>query len=129
MVTLDSCAALGGGLGREFYRRSLRRNFPIDRFAPQDCEGDARHLVGKRHRDKLEGLLVDQLLRPHPQRVGVRLAMKQHRMRTHDEQFAQVPIAIFEMRPSFGLPPEEFCLGVNPRKAANSRGPAKRDAS
>ena len=32
------------------------------------------------------------------------------------------------MRPSFGLPPEEFCLGVSPRKAANSRGPAKLDA-
>jgi hypothetical protein len=28
-----------------------------------------------------------------------------------------------------GLPPEEFCLGVSPRKAANSRGPAKLDAS
>jgi hypothetical protein len=38
-------------------------------------------------------------------------------------------LPIFEMRPSFCLPPEEFCLGVSPRKAANSRGPAKLDAS
>jgi hypothetical protein len=30
-------------------------------------------------------------------------------------------LPIFEMRPSFCLPPEEFCLGVSPRKAANSR--------
>jgi hypothetical protein len=35
-------------LGRELYRRSLRRNFPIGCLAPQDREGDARHLVGKR---------------------------------------------------------------------------------
>jgi hypothetical protein len=33
------------------------------------------------------------------------------------------------MRPSFGLPPEEVCFGVSPRKAANSHGPAKLDAS
>src|SRR5712672_362102 len=92
-VTLDSCAAWAlGEPGRELYRRSLRRNFPIDRLAAQDCEGDARHLVGERHGDKLEGLLVDQLLRPYPQRIGVRLAVKQHRMRTHDKQFAQIAI-------------------------------------
>src|SRR5258708_34583844 len=61
LVTLDSCAAWAlGEPGRELYRRSLRRNFPIDRLAPQDCEGDARHLVGERHGDKLEGLLLDQ---------------------------------------------------------------------
>jgi hypothetical protein len=62
-------------LGRELYRRSLRRNFPIDRFAAQDRKGDARHLVGERHGNKLEGLLLDQLLRPHPQRVGMWLAV------------------------------------------------------
>ena len=33
------------------------------------------------------------------------------------------------MRPNRVLPPEEFCLGVRPRKAANSRGPAKLDTS
>jgi hypothetical protein len=27
------------------------------------------------------------------------------------------------------FPPEEFCFGVSPRKAANSRGPAKLDTS
>jgi hypothetical protein len=27
----------------------------MDRLAPQDCEGDARHLVGERHGDELEG--------------------------------------------------------------------------
>ena len=37
----------------------------------------------------------------------------------HDEQLAQFRLPIFEMRPSFGLPPEEFCLGER-----NSRGPA-----
>jgi hypothetical protein len=31
-------------LGRELYRRSLRRNFPIDRLAAQDRKGDARHV-------------------------------------------------------------------------------------
>jgi hypothetical protein len=49
-----------------------------------------------------------------------------HRTRAHNEQFAQIAIAhLRNTRPSFGLPPEEFCLGVSPRKAANSRGPAK----
>ena len=94
-VTLDSYAAWAlGEPGRELYRRSLRRNFPIDRLAPQDCEGDARHLVGERHRDKLEGLLVDQLLRPHPQRIGVTLAMKQHRMRAHDKALSDETLAV-----------------------------------
>src|ERR1700677_1031480 len=51
-------------LGREPSRRSLRRNFLIDRLAAQDREGDARHLVGERHGDKLERLLLDQLLGP-----------------------------------------------------------------
>ena len=60
MVTLDSFAAwLLVSLGRELYRRSLRRNFPIDRLAAQDRKGDARHLVGERHCDKLEGFLLD----------------------------------------------------------------------
>jgi hypothetical protein len=56
LVTLDSCAALAlGEPGREPYRRSLRRDFPIDRLAAHDREGDARHLVGKRYGDKLMG--------------------------------------------------------------------------
>ena len=101
----------------------------IDRLAPQDCEDDARHLVGERHGSKLEGPLVDQLLRPHPQRVGVWLAVKQHRMRTTTSSLRKFRLPIFDMRQSFGLPPDEFCLGVSPRKAANSRGPAKLDVS
>jgi hypothetical protein len=61
LVTLDSFAArLLVSLGRELYRRSLRRNFPIDRLAAQDRKGDARHLVGERHGDELEGFLLDQ---------------------------------------------------------------------
>ena len=72
-------------VSREPYRRPLRRDFPIGRLAAQDREGDARHLVGKRYGDKLEGLLLDQLLHPHPQRVGVGLTVKQHGVRAHDE--------------------------------------------
>ena len=34
-----------------------------------------------------------------------------------------------DLRPSCGLPPAAFCLGVSPRKAANSGGPAKLDVS
>jgi hypothetical protein len=49
----------------------LRRDFPIGRLAAQDREGDARHLVGQRHGDELEGLLLDQLLRSNAQRAGV----------------------------------------------------------
>src|SRR6202020_3557845 len=116
-VTLDSCAAWAlGEPGRELYRRSLRRNFPIDRLAAQDCEGDARHLVGERHGDKLEGLLVDQLLRPHPQRVGVRLAVKQHRMRTHDKQFAQIAIAHLRKAPELRLAARRVLLGRQAEK-------------
>src|ERR1700678_1310853 len=63
------CALALGEPGRELYRRCLRRNLPIDRRAAHDHERDARHLVGERHGDELEGLLLDELLRPHPQRV------------------------------------------------------------
>ena len=34
-----------------------------------------------------------------------------------------------ETRPRRSLPPEELCLGVRPRKAANSRGPEKLEMS
>jgi hypothetical protein len=34
---------------------------------------------------------------------------------------------IFDTRPRRSLPPEEFCLGANPRNAANSRGPESFD--
>jgi hypothetical protein len=70
-----------GEPGHEPYRSSLRRNHSIGRLAAHDREGDARHLIGKRYGDKLEGLLLDQLLGPHPQRVGVRLTVKEHGMR------------------------------------------------
>jgi len=40
---------------------------------------------------------------PHPQRIGVRLTVKQHRMRTHDKQFAQVPIAHLRNTPELLL--------------------------
>ena len=103
-VTLDSYAAWAlGEPGRELYRRSLRRNFPIDRRAAHDRERDTRRLVGERHGDKLEGLLVDQSLGPHPQRVGVRLTVKQHRMRAHDKQFAQLAIAHLRNAPQLRL--------------------------
>src|SRR5208282_3677709 len=69
---------LVASLSRESSRRTLGRNFPIDCPATRNRERNARHLVGKRYRDELEGLLLDQLLRPHPQRVGVRLAVKEH---------------------------------------------------
>ena len=93
-------------------------DFPIDRLAPQDREGDARHLVGKRYGDKLEGLLLDQFLRPHPQWVGVRLTVKQHGVRAHDEQFAQVAIAHFRNAPEFLLAARRILLGSQSRKAA-----------
>jgi hypothetical protein len=38
-------------LGHEPSWRLSRRNFPIARLAPKDCEGNARHLVGERHGD------------------------------------------------------------------------------
>ena len=80
-VTLDSRTALA--LGEPWPLTlpvpPLGRNFPIDRLAAQDRKRDARHLVGESHDDKLEGLLLEKPLRPHPQWVGVRLAVKQHR--------------------------------------------------
>src|SRR5258708_40091539 len=93
-VTLDSYAAWALGEPRlRTLAVLLTPEFPDRLSCPQDGEGDARHLVGERHSDKLEGLLVDQLLRPHPQRVGVRRAVQQHRMRTHDKQFERIAIA------------------------------------
>jgi hypothetical protein len=66
----------------------LAPEFPDDRRAAHDRERDTRHLVGKRHGDEVEGLLLHQLLRPHPRRVRVLLAVKQHGMRPDHEQFA-----------------------------------------
>src|SRR6204780_39031 len=118
LVTLDSFAAWAlGEPGCELYRRSLRWNLPIDRLAPQDREGDARHLVGERHGDKLEGLLLDQLLRPHPQWVRVRLAVKQHSMRAHDKQFAQIAIAHLRNAPELRLAARRVLLGRQPEKS------------
>jgi hypothetical protein len=39
------------------------------------------------------------------------------------------PANLLETRPRRSLPPDEFCLGVRPRKAANSRGPEKAEMS
>src|SRR5271165_5344940 len=65
LVTPDSCAALAlVGLGHEPTRRSLRGNFPIDRLAPRNREGNARHLVGERHSDKLERFLLHEFVSP-----------------------------------------------------------------
>lgn len=36
---------------------------------------------------------------------------------------------IFDIRPRRSLPPDEFCRGTNPRKAANSRPDLKTDGS
>src|SRR5580704_13088000 len=102
--------------GREPYRRSLRRNFPIDRPAPHDRKCDARHLVGKRYRDKLEGLLLHELLGPHPQRIGMGLTVKQHSMRSDDEQFAQVPIAHLRNAPQLLFAARRVLLGRQPEK-------------
>src|SRR5450755_3990102 len=56
-------------LGHEPLWRSSRRNFPIARLAPKDCEGNARHLVGERHGNEVERFLLDELLRPCAQRI------------------------------------------------------------
>ncbi len=45
--------------------------------------------------DKLEGLALHEFLRKGSQRVVVRLAMIEDRMRAHDEQFPQISIAHF----------------------------------
>ena len=55
-------------------------------FAAHDREGDARHFVGERDGDKLEGLGLHELLRPGSQRVVVWLSMIKDRMRAHDKQ-------------------------------------------
>jgi hypothetical protein len=60
---------------------------------------------------------VHELLRPRLQRVFVRLAMIENRLRGN---FRKYRLPIFETWPSRSLPPDEFCLGVRPRKAANS---------
>src|SRR5450432_3372886 len=116
-------------LGHEPSWRLSRRNFPIARLAPKDCEGNARHLVGERHGDEVERLLLDELLRPCAQRIRMGFTMKQHGMRPTTSNLRKYRLPIFEIRPSRCLPPEEFCLGVRPRKAANSLGPEKLDAS
>ncbi len=50
-------------------------------------------------------------------------------MVTDAEQLAQISVPILETRPSRSLPPDELCLGVNPRKTANSRGREKAEIS
>src|ERR1700687_4539483 len=57
------------------------------------CRANARHFIGERDGDKLEGLGLHEFLCPGSQRVFVRLAMIEDRMRAHDEQFPQISIA------------------------------------
>ena len=38
-------------------------------------------------------------------------------------------VGTLDCGPQFSLPPDEFCRGVSPRKAANSRGPEKTETS
>jgi hypothetical protein len=73
--------SLGGNLSRS----GLSRSSAVDRLVSQDCEGDPRHLVGERHGDQLERLLLDKCLGPQAQRVRMRSAMKQHGMRADNE--------------------------------------------
>jgi hypothetical protein len=58
-----------------------------------DREGYARYFIGERDGDKLEGLVLHEFLCPGSQRVVVRLAMIEDRMRAHDEQCPQISIA------------------------------------
>jgi len=53
-----------------------------------------RHFIGERDGDKLEGLGLHELLRKGSQRVFVRLAMIEDRMRAHDKQCPQISIAV-----------------------------------
>ena len=71
---------------------SLRRSRAIACLAAHDCEGDARHFIGERDGDKFERLGLQELLRPGSQRVFVRFAMIEDRMRADDEQFPQISI-------------------------------------
>jgi hypothetical protein len=49
---------------RQSFSICLSWNSAVDRLVSQDCEGDARHLVGERHGNKLERLVLDELLGP-----------------------------------------------------------------
>ena len=56
--------------GRRMFAAGEVRTAGRGRLAAHDREGDVRHLVGKPYGDELEGLLLDQRLRPHLHRVG-----------------------------------------------------------
>src|SRR5438477_12027677 len=82
LVTLDSCAALALGEPRPRTQPALVTTEFSDR---PSCRAGSRRRCApscwQAPRRQAEGLLLDQLLGPHPQRVGVWLAVKQHRMR------------------------------------------------
>jgi hypothetical protein len=82
-------------------------------LAAHDAKAMRAILLASRRR-QAEGLGLDELLRKGSQRVVVRLAMIEDRMRAHDKQFLQISMPILETRPSRSLPPDEFCLGVSP---------------
>jgi hypothetical protein len=64
---------------------SSRDAFKAAFTAAHDREGDARHFIGERDGDKLEGLALHELLRKGSQRVVVWLAMIENRMRAQDK--------------------------------------------
>src|ERR1700729_3875293 len=102
---------------------------PVDGAIAHNGEGDPCELIGDRYRDKLEWFGFHKLRRPHSQPIPMGLSMEEDGMAPTTNSFRRYRFPIFDTRPRRSLPPEEFCLGANPRNAANSRGPEKTPTS
>ena len=78
----------------------------------------------------LKGLASIRRFRPASQRIVAAFAMEQNSMRANHEQLAlDIDYPSWKRGPIVPSPPEEFCRGVSPKKAANSRGPEKTEIS
>ena len=70
--------------------------------AHHQCPDDARHLVGQRDGGLLERHAAEQSDRPELL-VGLVLGMTEHRRRPHDQQPAQIAVALLGDRPERDL--------------------------
>src|SRR5271167_4310707 len=76
---------------------SARTTFQGEDHLDQQCPGDARHLIGKRHRHDLEWFAGEKLREPG---ILLRLLPRelQHRMGSDHQNASQIAIALFRDR-------------------------------
>ncbi len=72
-----------------------RRLSPIQFARGPDCPGDARQLVGERHRDEPGGSTLEKLARPNSKRIGALMEPTKACPSTKHKKSPQIRITLF----------------------------------